>query len=79
MGKGRSTAKGTGAAGATTLLATILIWILGRAHVSLSAEDGSIMAGGLSACALFVWHFGVANIWRQFVHGDSREVAPASQ
>jgi len=69
----RSTAKGTAAAGGTTGLATVLVWLLGRFHVSLSAEDGAIIAGGLSTIVLFVWHYGVRNIVRHVWGGDSHK------
>jgi hypothetical protein len=66
--KKRSTAKGTGAAVGTTGIATAIVWLLGRFHVSLSAEEGALIAGGLTTVGLFVWHYGIRNIvehlWR---------------
>jgi hypothetical protein len=65
--------KHTGAAGGATILATIVVWILGRVHVPLSAEDGSIIAGALSATVVFVWHYGLANIARTFIFGETHQ------
>ncbi len=67
----RSTARGAGAAGGTTLLATLIVWLLGYFRVTaLSAEDGTIIAGVLSTVVLFVWHHGVLNILGQILHGN---------
>ena len=74
-----SNVKHTGAAGGATVLATVVVWVLGRMHVPLSAEDGSIIAGALSACVLFVWHYGFANILRHAVHGDAPDAAPQAR
>jgi len=52
----RSTKAGAGAVAGTGGLATLVVWLLGKAGVSLSAEAGSIIAGALSAVTLFIWH-----------------------
>ena len=74
-----SSVKNTSAAGGATVLATVVVWVLGPVHVPLSAEDGSIIAGALSASVLFVWHYGFANILRHAVHGDTPEAAPQAR
>ena len=71
----RSNAKGVGAAGGTTVLATLLVWLLGHFQVALSAEDGALVAGALSTIALFVWHYGLLNILRQLARGDASQTA----
>jgi hypothetical protein len=74
----RSTSKGASAAGGTTALATLLVWVLGHFHVALSAEDGALIAGALSTAVLFVWHYGVRNILRHLAGGDSKQPAATS-
>jgi hypothetical protein len=71
----RSTRAGAGAVAGTGGLATVIVWLLGEAGVSLSAEDGSIVAGALSAVSLFVWHTGVKNILRGVWSGQGRFIA----
>ncbi len=69
MPQERSTAKGTTAAGGTTILAVVIVWLLGRFHVQLSAEEGALIAGVASTVALFVWHYGLRNIVGFLWHG----------
>jgi hypothetical protein len=69
--KTRSTKKGTGAATGTTLASAGVVWLLGKVHVKLNAEEGALIAGGLTTAVLFVWHYGVRNILRHLIGGDS--------
>jgi hypothetical protein len=71
----RSTGAGTGAVAGTAGLATVIVWLLGKAGVSVSPEAGAIIAGVLSAVTLFIWHTGVKNILRGVWTGQGRFVA----
>ena len=68
----RSTGAGTGAVAGACGLATIVVWLLGLADVSVTAEVGSVIAGAVSAVTLFVWHTGVKNILSGIWHGQGR-------
>jgi hypothetical protein len=63
------------AAGGGTV-ATLLVWILGREHVSLSAEDGSILAGVFSSAVLFLGRNGLRGVWRRLIDGPTKEDKP---
>lgn len=55
--------------GGVTGIGTLVVWLLGRFHVSLSAEDGSIIAGGAAAVVLWIGRDGLAGIWNRILHG----------
>jgi prepilin-type N-terminal cleavage/methylation domain-containing protein len=57
------------AAGGSSL-SVIVVWLLGRFHVALSAEDGAIVAGVVASVALFVGRNGLRGVWRRLVDGS---------
>jgi hypothetical protein len=70
-----------GSAAGVTTFSTILVWLLGYFQVvSLSAEAGAAIAGGITTVLLFVWHVGLLNIGRQLLKGDRlHRAAPAAK
>jgi hypothetical protein len=77
----RSTTAGAGAVVGTSGLATFIVWLFGHFGVSLSAEDGSIIAGAVSTVTLLVWHTGIRNILRGIWigHTQAPQVAPQAK
>lgn len=57
------------AAGGSSLSA-IIVWLLGHFHVALSAEDGAIIAGAVSAVVLFIGREGVRGVWQRVWRGQ---------
>jgi len=57
------------AAGGSSLSA-IIVWLLGHFHVALSAEDGAIIAGAVSAVVLFIGREGIKGAWRRVWGGQ---------
>lgn len=57
------------AAGGSSLSA-IVVWLLGHFHVALSAEDGAIVAGAVSAVVLFIGREGIRGVWRRIWGGE---------
>jgi len=57
------------AAGGSSLSA-IIVWLLGHFHVALSAEDGAIVAGAVSAVVLFIGREGIKGAWRRVWGGE---------
>jgi len=57
------------AAGGSSLSA-IIVWLLGHFHVALSAEDGAIIAGAVSAVVLFIGREGIKGAWRRVWGGE---------
>ena len=57
------------AAGGSSL-SVIVVWLLGRFHVALSAEDGAIVAGVVASVALFVGRNGLKGVWKRLWGGQ---------
>lgn len=57
------------AAGGSSLSA-IVVWLLGHFHVALSAEDGAVIAGAVSAVVLFVGREGIKGAWKRIWGGQ---------
>lgn len=58
------------AAGGSSLSAFI-VWICGNVlHWSLSAEDGAIIAGAVSALVLFIGRNGIRGLWKRIWNGQ---------
>lgn len=57
-------------------LAAAVVYILGRFHITLTAEDGALAAAGLIAVGAFVAHNGIVGVWRLLLHGAGNTVAP---
>lgn len=55
-----------------TSLSTFIVWLLGHFHVSLSAEDGSVIAGGLAAIVLFIGRNGIKGAWDRIWNGGEK-------
>lgn len=52
-------------------LSAFIVWICGNVlHWSLSAEDGAIIAGTVSAAVLFVGRNGIRGLWRRIWDGQ---------
>lgn len=58
------------AAGGSSLSA-IIVWLLGHFHIALSAEDGAIIAGAVSAVVLFIGRNGIRGAWRRLWSGQN--------
>lgn len=58
-------------AGGVSVAALAVVWIAGRLGVSLSAEDGALLAGAASAVALFIGRNGLRGAWNRIVNGSS--------
>lgn len=59
-------------AGGTTGVGLLVVWLLGRAHVAVSAEEGAGIAGGAATVALFVGRHGLRGLWRLILDGTGR-------
>lgn len=58
---------GTGAG-----LGALIAWLASNVfHLHLSAEEGAMIAGVVSAVALFVGRHGILGAWNALKHGDS--------
>jgi hypothetical protein len=57
-------------AGGTSGLSVFVVWLLGRFHVALSAEDGAVVAGVAASVALFVGREGLAGLVHTLLHGN---------
>ena len=64
-------------AGTSGGLSVLVVWLLGRFHVSLSAEEGAVVAGGLASVVLFVGRNGIGGVWARIMHGN--KVKPAAK
>ena len=73
----RSAKAGAAAVAGTSGLATFLVWLLGHFGVSLTAEDGAVIAGAVSSVTLFVWHTGLRNILGLLLDGTRSARASA--
>lgn len=58
-------------AGGGSALSVFVVWLLGHLHVSLSAEDGAVVAGALATLMLFVGRNGLKGLWRKILSGNS--------
>jgi len=57
-------------AGGGTGLAVFVVWLAGYLHLSLSAEDGAAIAGGLATVVLFVGREGIKGAWKRIWGGQ---------
>jgi hypothetical protein len=57
------------AAGGTSL-SVFVVWLLGHFHVSLSAEDGAVIAGAAASVVLFVGRNGLKGLWAKVWNGE---------
>lgn len=54
----------------TTGLALLLVWLAGRFGIAdLGAEEAIVLAGALTATALFVGRRGIVGVWNVVKHG----------
>lgn len=58
-------------AGGVSAVALVIVWVAGRAGVTLSAEEGALLAGAASAVVLFVGKNGLRGAWDRIVNGAS--------
>lgn len=56
-------------AGGTTSVGVIVVWLLGRYHVNLSAESGAAIAGGASTILLWIGRNGLLGAWNKLLRG----------
>jgi hypothetical protein len=59
------------AAGGTSL-SVFVVWLLGHFHVSLSAEDGAVIAGAVASVVLFVGRNGIKGLWAKIWNGGEK-------
>lgn len=57
-------------------LAAAIVYVLGRFHVTLTAEDGALAALALVAGAAFVAHNGISGVGRIIWRGQQTPPAP---
>ena len=74
----RKTMKNPNAAVAGTSggLSVFVVWLLGRFHVALSAEEGAVIAGVAASVVLFVGRNGIGGVWGRIMHGNKAPAKP---
>ena len=58
-------------AGTSGGLSVFVVWLLGRFHVALSAEDGAVIAGAAASVVLFIGRNGIGGTWNRIMHGGT--------
>jgi hypothetical protein len=56
--------------GSTATGALVVVWILGRVGVTLTAEEGAVIAGAASTLALLIGRNGVKGVVGMVWHGS---------
>lgn len=60
-------------------LGAAVVYILGRFGITLTSEDGALIALGLVAAVAFIAHNGISGVGRILWHGSSAGDGPSPQ
>lgn len=59
-------------AGGLTGVGVFVVWVLGYAHVSLSAEDATVLSGAITSGGLWFGRRGFCGLFRLLWRGDGQ-------
>lgn len=65
-------------AGGSTGAGALIVLILSKLHITLTAYEGLLIAGGIGTIILFIGRNGISGVWHTVWRGNKPAVPPAA-